>query len=129
MKRVLGVGNALVDVIVHLPDESLLKSFNLPKGGMEMIDIERKRKLHSSISSMKQNLASGGSTSNTIHGLARLGAPTGYIGKVGNDEMSAFFENDMKKSGIRPHLVHTSELDTGIATTLMTQDAERTFAT
>ena len=107
MKRVLGVGNALVDVIVHLPDESLLKSFDLPKGGMEMIDIERKRKLHASISSMKQNLASGGSTSNTIHGLARLGAPTGYIGKVGNDEMSAFFENDMKKSGHHFFYLHT----------------------
>ena len=129
MKRILGVGNALVDVIVNLPDEALLQQFSLPKGGMEMIDIERKRNLHTSISKMPQKLASGGSTSNTIHGLARLGAPAGYIGKVGNDEMGAFFENDMKKSGIRPHLVHTSELDTGIATTLMTQDAERTFAT
>lgn len=129
MKRVLGVGNALVDVIVNLPDESLLQQFSLPKGGMEMIDVERKRSLHTSISTIKQKLASGGSTSNTIHGLARLGAPTGYIGKVGTDEMGAFFEEDMKKSGIRPHLIHTSETDTGIATTLMTQDAERTFAT
>ena len=129
MKRVLGVGNALVDVIVNLPDEALLQQFSLPKGGMEMIDVERKRSLHSSISTMKQKLASGGSTSNTIHGLARLGAPTGYIGKVGNDEMGAFFEADMQKSGIKPHLIHTSETDTGIATTLMTQDAERTFAT
>lgn len=129
MKRILGVGNALVDVIVNLPDETLLNTFSLPKGGMEMIDIEQKRSLHSSISSMKQKLASGGSTSNTIHGLARLGTPAGYIGKVGNDEMGVFFESDMKKSGIRPHLVHTSEFDTGIATTLMTQDAERTFAT
>ena len=59
MKRILGVGNALVDVIVQLPDESLLKSFDLPKGGMEMIDIERKRNLHAAISTMKQKLASG----------------------------------------------------------------------
>ena len=43
--------------------------------------------------------------------------------------MGAFFEADMQKSGIKPHLIHTSETDTGIATTLMTQDAERTFAT
>ena len=92
MKRILGVGNALVDVIVNLPNETLLQNFSLPKGGMEMIDIERKRNLHAAISTMKQKLASGGSTSNTIHGLARLGAPAGYIGKVGNDEMGAFLK-------------------------------------
>lgn len=129
MKKILGVGNALVDVIVNIPDESLLQSYSLPKGGMEMIDCEKKRNLHQSISTMNQVLASGGSTSNTIHGLARLGQSAGYIGKVGCDSMGRFFEDDMKKSGIRPHLVHTSEMDTGIATTLMTNDAERTFAT
>ncbi len=129
MQRILGIGNALVDVIVNLPDERLLKAYELPKGGMQMIDAEKKRQIHAAIREMKQTLASGGSTSNTIHGLARLGASTGYIGKVGKDEMGKFFESDMQKSGIEPHLIHSSEIDTGIATTLMTQDAERTFAT
>lgn len=128
MSKIIGIGNALVDVIVSIPDESLLQNFSLPKGGMEMIDLAKKRELHSQILHMKQILASGGSTSNTIHGLARLGAQTGYIGKVCRDEMGCFFENEMQKYNIKPHLVY-SEVDTGIATTFMTADAERTFAT
>lgn len=129
MAKIIGIGNALVDVIVNLPEESILQDFSLPKGGMEMIDVEKKRQIHERISKMKQVRATGGSTSNTIHGIARLGGDAGYIGKVGNDEMGRFFEEDMKKSGITPHLIHTNDIDTGIATTLMTEDAERTFAT
>ena len=129
MAKIIGIGNALVDVIVNIPEESLLQEFGLPKGGMEMIDVEKKRQIHERISTMKQVRATGGSTSNTIHGIAHLGGETGYIGKVGNDEVGRFFEEDMKKNGICPHLIHTSDIDTGIATTLMTEDAERTFAT
>ena len=129
MAKIIGIGNALVDVIVNLPEESILQDFSLPKGGMEMIDVEKKRQIHERIGTMKQVRATGGSTSNTIHGIARLGGNAGYIGKVGNDEMGRFFEEDMKKSGITPHLIHTNDIDTGIATTLMTEDAERTFAT
>lgn len=128
MSKIIGIGNALVDVIVRISDESLLHDFSLPKGGMEMIDVAKKREIHSKIQHMEQILASGGSTSNTIHGLAHLGAETGYIGKVCNDEMGKFFESDMKRSHIQPHLIY-SDIDTGIATTLMTNDAERTFAT
>ena len=93
-----------------------------------MIDEEKKRKIHNQIQHLKQTIASGGSTSNTIHGLARLGVKTGYIGKVSNDKMGDFFKKDLQNSQITPHLVF-SPLDTGIATTFMTPDAERTFAT
>ena len=126
--KIIGIGNALVDVIARLEDESFLKGFSLQKGGMEMIDADTKRKLHEAMKDMKQTLASGGSTSNTIHGLARLGAEAGFIGKVSHDAMGDFFRQDMLKSHITPHLLY-SEIDTGIATTLMTPDAERTFAT
>ena len=86
MAKIIGIGNALVDVIVNIPEESLLQEFGLPKGGMEMINVEKKRQIHERISTMKQVRATGGSTSNTIHGIAHLGGETGYIGKVGNDE-------------------------------------------
>lgn len=128
MSKILGIGNALVDVIVSLDNEDLFEQFNLKKGGMEMIDAETKRALHEVIKVMKRTLASGGSTSNTIHGLAHLGAQTGYIGKVSNDDAGKFFKEDMERNHITPHLLD-SEIDTGIATTLMTADAERTFAT
>ena len=128
MKKILGIGNALVDVLVEIHDESILNKFGLKKGGMEMIDIELKNKIHKDIRGFKQTIASGGSTSNTIYGLAQLGAQTGYIGKIGEDETGAFFKNDMEKAGVTTHLSY-SKIDTGIATTFITKGGERTFAT
>lgn len=128
MDKIVGIGNALVDVIVSLKEEELFERFALKKGGMEMIDSHKKRSIHEAIKHMEQVMASGGSTSNTIHGLARLGVPTGFIGKISRDNAGEFFRSDLKKSHIREHLIEC-ETDTGIATTLMTSDAERTFAT
>ena len=128
MKKIVGIGNALVDVIVQITDERLFQEFSLKKGGMEMIDKHTKRKIHNHIQHLDLKIASGGSTANTIHGLARLGAETGYIGKISEDQMGNFFKTDLLHSNITPHLIFSSN-DTGIATTFMTPDAERTFAT
>lgn len=128
MKKILGIGNALVDVLINIDNDHLLSSFNLDKGGMVMIDADRKREIHETIQNMEQVCATGGSTSNTIHGLARLGAPVGYIGKVGHDKMGDFFKSEMQRFGVTPHLVD-SDIDTGIATTFISKDGERTFAT
>lgn len=129
MKKILGIGNALVDVIVKIDDEALFDKFDLKKGGMEMIDVETKREIHRHISHLQQTVATGGSTSNTIHGLAHLGVPTGYIGKISDDKFGDFFKNDLLDKKITPHLISSKELDTGIATTFITEDTERTFAT
>lgn len=128
MKKILGIGNALVDVLINIDDDTLLSKFNLDKGGMVMIDADRKREIHKAIENMEQACATGGSTSNTIHGLARLGAPAGYIGKVGHDKMGDFFKSEMQHFGVTPHLIN-SDIDTGIATTFISKDGERTFAT
>jgi len=128
MKKILGIGNALVDVLVNIENDAILSDLQLDKGGMVMIDAERKRAIHERIANMTQVCATGGSTSNTIHGLARLGAPAGFIGKIGDDEMGAFFKKEMQRFGVTPHLI-MSDVDTGIATTFISTDAERTFAT
>ena len=128
MKKILGIGNALVDALVETHNESIFNKFGLKKGGMEMISAELKNEIHREIHGLKQTVASGGSTSNTIYGLAQLGAPTGYIGKIGQDEMGAFFKNDMEKAGVTTHLSY-SNIDTGMATTFITKGGERTFAT
>ncbi|MCQ2285080.1 MAG: adenosine kinase [Bacteroidales bacterium] len=128
MKKILGIGNALVDVLIHIEDDNILAQNKLDKGGMVMIDADRKREIHEAIRDFEQACATGGSTSNTIHGLARLGAPAGYIGKIGRDEMGEFFRREMRRFGVTPHLVE-SDVDTGIATTFISADAERTFAT
>lgn len=127
MKKVLGIGNALVDILVNVED-SMIAECGLQKGGMSMIDADRKRELHEQLQNVPQICATGGSTSNTIHALARLGMPAGYIGKVGNDEMGGFFRREMERFGVKPHLI-LSDIDTGIATTYISVDGERTFAT
>ena len=128
MKKILGIGNALVDALVETHNESIFNKFGLKKGGMEMISAELKNEIHREIHGLKQTVASGGSTSNTIYGLAQLGAPTGFIGKIGQDEMGTFFKNDMEKAGVTTHLSY-SKIDTGMATTFITKGGERTFAT
>ena len=128
MKKILGIGNALVDILVHIENDNILSQNQLDKGGMVMIDADRKRHLHEQIGHMQQSCATGGSTSNTIHGIARLGAPAGYIGKIGRDPMGRFFRSEMERFGVTPHLIE-SDVDTGIATTFISTDAERTFAT
>jgi sugar/nucleoside kinase (ribokinase family) len=128
MKKILGIGNALVDILVHIDNDEILDRLKLQKGGMEMIDAQRKREILEVIADMPQTLATGGSTSNTIHGLARLGATAGYIGKVGNDEMGRLFRQECERFGVIPHLIESTE-DTGVAITFISPNAERTFAT
>ena len=128
MKKILGIGNALVDILVHIDNDEILDRLHLSKGGMEMIDAQRKREILEVIAEMPQTMATGGSTSNTIHGLARLGATAGYIGKVGNDELGRLFRQECERFGVIPHLIESDE-DTGVAITFISPNAERTFAT
>ena len=128
MKKILGIGNALVDVLLEIQNDDQIERFGLVKGGMEMIDAEKKREIHAAISHMNQKIATGGSTSNTIYGLAKLGAKTGYIGKISNDQAGDFFKKDMVNAHINTHFLY-SDIDTGIATTFISANGERTFAT
>jgi sugar/nucleoside kinase (ribokinase family) len=128
MKRILGIGNALVDVITLIDSETILEKFSLPKGSMQLVDGELSARIKSETTKFKRNLASGGSAANTIHGLAMLGVKTGFIGSIGNDDTGDFFENDMKKAGVRTHLSRRNSI-TGTAVALISPDSERTFAT
>ena len=127
MAKVLGIGNALVDILIKLKDDTLLSSFSLPKGSMQLVDKDFARKLEKAADELDKQQASGGSAANTIHGLAQLGIKTGFIGKVGSDTLGNFFREDMEKSGINPILFH-GQSDTGRAVTLISPDSERTFA-
>ncbi|PKP38927.1 MAG: adenosine kinase [Bacteroidetes bacterium HGW-Bacteroidetes-15] len=127
MAKVFGIGNALVDIMTSLNDDELLKALNLPKGSMQLVDeITIGNALQKTIG-LSQTLASGGSAANTINGLANLGIETGFIGKVGNDELGQFFHNDMVNCGIKPSLLQ-GKASTGTALALVTPDSERTFA-
>lgn len=128
MKRVLGLGHALVDVLIQITDDNVLQTLNLPKGSMSLIDILEAEKIAKLIENRKVAMASGGSAANTIHGIARLGVSCGYIGKIKNDEFGTFFRQDLEKAGINA-LLYQGKQSTGRANTFISADSERTFAT
>jgi sugar/nucleoside kinase (ribokinase family) len=128
MKKILGIGNALVDVVTLIDDEKILEKFALPKGSMQLVDAEKSATVKAGTKNFKRTMASGGSAANTIHGLSMLGITTGFIGSIGSDETGDFFENDFRNAGVTTFL-HRRSSPTGTAVALITPDSERTFAT
>jgi sugar/nucleoside kinase (ribokinase family) len=128
MGKVLAIGNALVDKLIKLKDDSMLKKFGLAKGSMQLADIELVEKIDQESEGNEKFQASGGSAANTIHGLAQLNIETGFIGKVGDDDIGDFFQRDMEVKNIST-MLSVSKTPSGKAMTLVTPDSERTFAT
>ncbi len=128
MKRILGIGNALVDIMTLLQGDYILREFKLPLGSMQLVDREKSEGIKAATAIFPRTWTSGGSAANTIHGLAMLGADTGFIGSIGRDDIGDFFEKDMKKAGVNTLLIRRNS-PTGTAVALVTQDSERTFAT
>jgi sugar/nucleoside kinase (ribokinase family) len=128
MKQIIGIGNALVDVLTLINDDQILERFFLPKGSMTLVDGDMSRLIKAETRDLKSTLLSGGSAANTIHGLAMLGIETGFIGSVGKDETGDFFERDMKEAGVRTMLLRRNS-PTGTAVALISRDSERTFGT
>lgn len=129
MAKIIGIGNALVDVLVHLSDERLLLELGLPKGAMTLVDRKGLMRIRQRLVGLPVERATGGSAANTIHALAVLGNATGFIGAVGNDETGRFFAEKNLDRGIDTHLTVIEDEQTGTANTLVTPDRERTFAT
>jgi sugar/nucleoside kinase (ribokinase family) len=128
MKKVLGIGNALVDILIRIDDDKILEELELPRGSMQLVDANRSARVLEATRQFEKTLASGGSAANTIAGIAELGIPTSFIGKINKDEMGGVFKNDLEKSNINPLLLY-SETPSGTAATLISKDSERTFAT
>ncbi|HYW95202.1 MAG TPA: adenosine kinase [Bacteroidales bacterium] len=126
--KILGMGNALVDIMTQLNDDIILDKFNLPKGSMTLVDRELSNYIHIETAGLSKTKASGGSAANTIHGLAHLGSDVSFIGKIGRDDMGRFFKRDMEINNVKP-ILYSSITDTGRAVALVSQDSERTFAT
>jgi len=129
MKKIIGIGNALVDVMTIVPDETCLTRFCLPKGSMTMVDAMRSGEIKQAINGLKRTLSSGGSAGNTMYGLGTMGVHASFIGKVGRDELGIFYEKDMVEAGLTPVLIRSKLSPTGTAVALVTPDSERTFAT
>jgi sugar/nucleoside kinase (ribokinase family) len=128
MKKILGIGNALVDILTIIDDDKILEDFDLPKGSMQLVDAKKSELVKSGTTKYERIWSSGGSAANTIHGLAMLGLNTRFIGSVGKDEAGDLFKSEMQKAGVDTILLR-KDSQTGTAVTLISPDSERTFAT
>ena len=128
MKKIIGIGNALTDALVTLPNDDLLHTFGLPKGSMTLIGDDEQQRIQECFASLDVQRATGGSAGNTMLALANLGAEPGFIGAVGDDATGDFFASNCTKCGITPYLTRLPA-QSGIAYTFISPGGERTFAT
>ncbi len=124
---VVGIGNALVDVISHAGDD-FIHQYDLVKGSMTLIDTERAVLLYKALGTAVE--MSGGSAANTVCGVASLGGSAAYIGKVSADDLGDVFGHDLRAVGVqfRPGLPD-GETPTGRCIIVVTPDAQRTMNT
>jgi sugar/nucleoside kinase (ribokinase family) len=127
-KSVLGIGNALIDVLITITDDAVLQKFGLPKGSMTLVDAILSAEIKKETKNSTRSIQTGGSAANTVHGIAKLGGRCGYIGKISEDEFGIFYLEDFRNNNINTHFFY-SETGTGHATGLISPDSERTFGT
>lgn len=127
--QVVGIGNAMVDVLARAEDVFLAQA-GVQKGVMQLIDMERAVDLYSRVGPAKE--VSGGSAANTIAGIAHLGGQTAYVGKVKDDQLGAIFAHDLRAQGAtyETTLAPKTELaETGRCIVIVTPDGERSMNT
>lgn len=125
---VLGIGNAIVDVLSYVTDD-FLQAQQLEKGTMTLVDETRSQQLYRLIGPSAE--CSGGSVANSMAGMASLGSRVAFIGKVADDQLGKIFTHDLQSVGVR---AHTAAAPKGAPSTanclvLVTPDAQRTMAT
>ena len=125
--KVIGIGNAIVDVICKV-EEKFLTNNKLTKSTMKLVDESEFKKL---LSSLKiEDTVSGGSVANSIVGLSQLGNEVGFIGKVNDDELGVKYEEGLKKENVKYFYSKKKEVTpTGTCLILITPDSERTMVT
>jgi fructokinase len=126
--KILGIGNAIVDVICKVDDNFIIKN-NLTKSTMKLLFDENEFK--NLLTNLKiEKTVSGGSVANSIVGLSQLGNKTGFIGKVSDDELGSKYEEGLKKESVEYiYIKKKEELPTGTCLILVTPDSERTMCT
>ena len=126
--KILGIGNAIVDVICKVEDDFITKN-ELTKSTMKLIfDESEFKKLLSNLKIEKT--VSGGSVANSIVGLSQLGNEVGFIGKVNDDELGSKYEDGLKQENVKYFYSKKKEdLPTGTCLILVTPDSERTMCT
>lgn len=122
------MGNALVDILAVSKNDGLLEKYRFPKGSMQLVDEETANSVYEELKPFNPSTVAGGSAANATVGISRLGLKTGFFGKIGNDELGNFYENDLECSGVKSLLMRENK-GTGRSIVIITPDSERTFAT
>ncbi len=128
MYKILGMGNALTDVLIQLPSDELLVELGLPRGSMQLIDRSTFDELQQRIGEMPKQLTCGGSAANTMTGVSKMGIQSGFIGKVHADHVGTNYRNDLVRHGVIPHMLEDVQ-SSGQCLVFISPDGERTFAT
>lgn len=127
--NILGIGNALTDLLCVLPSDELIDRLNVQRGSMQIIDAGKLNEVLEMISGYDVKMVRGGSAPNTLGGVAKLGCQAGFIGKIGCDNVGQFFENDIRDRGIRSLMIKDPVAPSGTCVALISPDGERTFLT
>ena len=128
IKRILGIGNALTDMLVSLSNDDVLTKYQLAKGSMSLVDSQMQTDVLASVAGCPYSLSLGGSAGNTIRAMARLGTEVGFVGKVGNDTTGDFYTQALRNVNVAPYILR-SEQPSGKCLSLVSPDGERTFVT
>ena len=128
MKSILGIGNALTDILAVLPDDTLLKEYHLPLGSMQHVDMETGDQIWSALKQVGVKYVPGGSAANTITCTSIFGMPSGYIGKIGDDELGHLFKSTMEQFGVKTTMLHSDKSSGRCMVFITGANAERTFA-
>ncbi|WP_165157544.1 adenosine kinase [Parabacteroides sp. ZJ-118] len=124
----IGLGNALVDVLLRLETDEVLREIGMRKGAMDMIDRDQMIAIRTAQEHLPRTRTPGGSVCNTMRAMSYLGASSGFIGKIGDDAVGEFYKDAIEKAGVTPHLIRTEGVS-GSCTVLISPDGERTMGT
>ena len=126
-KKILGIGNAIVDIFVKVNDDFLLKN-KLTKGSMKLIE---KKEYENLIKIIKiEKIEAGGSVANTMAGIAYLNGDSSFIGKINSDEFGKIYKESLEKINVSfAYIERHEDLPTGVSIIFITPDSERTMCT
>ncbi len=126
---VIGLGNALTDILVRVPDERILGELGVERGGMYLIDGDLHQRLLTQIAPLEQKLVAGGSAANAVSGVAALGTRARYIGHIGADDTGRAFLENQRQHGVESLLGVSDGTPSGKCISIVLPDGERTMLT